>query len=242
MDLRRRGRRGLLAGALTLAALLGPSVPAATAAPADAFDFRVAPALAAWTGGFDLYRSGVFTTQKSWLWCTAASIQITRNIVFRQTDHTASGQRTYFNWMRAHNKYTLPLSAGVDAQGWAVRLPALRQLDVQALPRHLIQCCAPGARDQHAQDEPAGGHHRGQRQSRVARHGLHGHRGPCGQQLVHGHVGARGRAAVGAPVAQRLRHAAGHQAHPDPAPSYFTPWRYAPQRMVWDGKYVSVQP
>jgi hypothetical protein len=23
---------------------------------------------------------------------------------------------------------------------------------------------------------------------------------------------------------------------------YFTPWRYAPQRMIWDGRYVSIQP
>jgi hypothetical protein len=23
---------------------------------------------------------------------------------------------------------------------------------------------------------------------------------------------------------------------------YFTPWRYAPRAMVWDGRYVSIQP
>ncbi len=45
-------------------------------------------ALSAWTGGIDLYRTGVFTTQKTWLWCTAADVQIMRNIVYHQTDHT----------------------------------------------------------------------------------------------------------------------------------------------------------
>ena len=76
-------------------------------------------ALPRWTGGVNLYRRGVYTTQKSWLWCTAASIQIIRNITRGTNDHTAKNQRRYFNWMRKHNRYRLPLSAGVDAQGWA---------------------------------------------------------------------------------------------------------------------------
>ena len=79
-------------------------------------------ALSAWTGGVSLYRSGVFTTQRTWLWCTAADVQIARNIVFRTKDHTTANQRRYFEWMRAHNRYSLPLSAGVDAQGWAAGL------------------------------------------------------------------------------------------------------------------------
>ena len=74
--------------------------------------------LPAWTGGVNLYRNGTFTTQKSWLWCTAAGVQIVRNIVDRKIDHTAAGQRRYFDWMRTRNRYDLPLSAGVDAAGW----------------------------------------------------------------------------------------------------------------------------
>ena len=23
---------------------------------------------------------------------------------------------------------------------------------------------------------------------------------------------------------------------------FFTPWRYAPKRMIWDGRYISIQP
>src|SRR5262245_1075700 len=77
------------------------------------------PSIGRWTGGIDLYRPGAFTTQRSWLWCTAADVQIARNIVERERDHTTTGQRRYFEWMRQHNRYDLPLSAGVDAQGWA---------------------------------------------------------------------------------------------------------------------------
>ena len=73
-----------------------------------------AAALSAWTGGVDLYRTGTFTTQQTWLWCTAASVQLIRNIVRHESDHTRSGQRRYYDYMRAHNRYNLPPSAGVD--------------------------------------------------------------------------------------------------------------------------------
>jgi hypothetical protein len=75
-----------------------------------------------WTGGVDLYRSGVFTTQKTWLWCTAADVQIIRNIVDRQSDHTRSSQQRYFDYMRAHNRYDIPLKDGVDPAGWTAGL------------------------------------------------------------------------------------------------------------------------
>ena len=76
-SIRRRwsARLGLAAVLASLAfAVLGasPSAPSVDA-------------LSRWTGGVDLYRSGVFTTQKTWLWCTAADVQIIRNIV----DHRA---------------------------------------------------------------------------------------------------------------------------------------------------------
>jgi hypothetical protein len=79
-----------------------------------------APASAAsrWTGGIDLYRSGVFTTQQSWLWCTAASIQIVRNIVRHEGDHSRASQSRYFDYMRAHDRYRIPLKDGTDPAGW----------------------------------------------------------------------------------------------------------------------------
>jgi hypothetical protein len=79
-------------------------------------------ALSKWTGGVQLYRSGVFTTQKSWLWCTAADVQIMRNIDRGTTDHSATNQRKYFAYMRAHNRYAIPASDGVDPAGWTAGL------------------------------------------------------------------------------------------------------------------------
>jgi len=81
-----------------------------------------AVAISRWTGGMDLYRSGVFTTQKTWLWCTAADVQIIRNIVDHEADHSRSSQQRYFDAMRAHNRYNIPVSDGVDPVGWTYGL------------------------------------------------------------------------------------------------------------------------
>ena len=96
-----------IAVALSLIAIGGPR-----GSPSDA------SALSKWTGGIDLYRSGVFTTQQSWLWCTAAGVQIIRNIVDRQSDHSTTSQSRYFAYMRNHNRYPIPTSDGVDPAGW----------------------------------------------------------------------------------------------------------------------------
>jgi hypothetical protein len=100
--------RVAVVGRVTLLALL----LAAVAAPAPA------SAASRWTGGIDLYRSGVFTTQKSWLWCTPASIQIVRNIVRHEADHSAASQSRYFDYMRAHDRYRIPVKDGTDPAGW----------------------------------------------------------------------------------------------------------------------------
>ncbi len=81
-----------------------------------------ASASAGWTGSLDLYRPGVFTTQATWLWCTAADVQIARNIVHREDDHSAASQQRYFDWMRTRDRYAIPVSDGVDPQGWAAGL------------------------------------------------------------------------------------------------------------------------
>jgi hypothetical protein len=105
---------------------VGPS-PAGTPAPAAGLVSRATPtepaaALPRWTGGVDLYRKGVFSTQKTWIWCTAAGVQISRNIVRGANDHSATSQRRYFRYMRAHQRYRIPLSDGVDPTGWAAGL------------------------------------------------------------------------------------------------------------------------
>ena len=64
----------------------------------------------------------MFTTQKTWLWCTAADVQIIRNIVRHTTDHTRANQSRYFDYMRAHDRYAIPVSDGTDPGGWAAGL------------------------------------------------------------------------------------------------------------------------
>ncbi len=237
-----------LAGALLvlpLSALAAPAV-GASAAGADRASptgpALAAPALAAWHGGIDLYRSGTFTTQQTWLWCTAADIQITRNIVFRQHDHTSAGQQRYFDWMRAHNRYRIPLSGGVDAQGWAegfqhlvdrrYRLYASSTFDaalrsaVTNLRRTNLPVGITVDRGNHAwlitgftaTADPA----------------VTSHFTVTGVRVVGPLYGLQSKNGYDMPPDTRLT--------PAQLRRFFTPWYYPPVRMVWDGRYVSIQP
>ena len=190
----------------------------------------------------NLYRSGVFTTQKSWLWCTAAGIQIMRNIVRGTRDHTTANQRRYFNWMRRHNRYRLPLSAGVDPQGWAAgmrhyidgryRLIASKSFDsalrlaVIRLRKTNLPVGVTVARGNHAwilngftaTADPAVTSNFRVTSVRVT--------GPLyGRQSKNGYDMKPNKKLT---VAQFRR--------------FFTPWWYAPKRMIWDGRYISIQP
>jgi hypothetical protein len=70
----------------------------------------------------DVYRRGVFSEQATWTWCTAASVQIIRNILFARTDHGAAQQRRFFAFMRSSNRYQRPGHRGVDPQGFLAGL------------------------------------------------------------------------------------------------------------------------
>ena len=110
-------------GSRWIARLLAPqSIASTLLAGRVALPGSEVSALSAWTGGIDLYRTGVFTTQKTWLWCTAADVQIMRNIVYHQTDHTRTTQSRYFNYMRAHDRYAIPVTDGTDPAGWTAGL------------------------------------------------------------------------------------------------------------------------
>lgn len=238
-DERRRRRTVLgliLAAGLTVASsgVPGPSVAAAAAVAAGG--------LPAWHGGIDLYRDGTYTVQKSWLWCTAAGVQIVRNIVDHESDHTAGAQRRYFAWMRQHNRYHLPLSAGVDPQGWAAglrhfvddryRLVASTTFDdaLRSAVRRLRQTSLPVAL--------------------AVSHGNHGWIltgfTATADPLTSGSFRVTGVRVVGPLYGLQSRN--GYDMPPDtrltPAElrRFLTPWRYAPMSMVWDGRYVSIQP
>lgn len=201
-----------------------------------------APQLSTWDGGVSLYRAGTFTTQKSWLWCTAADVQIARNIVDHQTDHSKAGQQTYFRWMRLHNRYRLPLSAGVDPRGWAAGM------------RHFVD-------DRYRLVSSAT--FEGALRSAVTRLRLTGL--PVALAVSHGNHGwlLTGFTATADPaVTTAFRVTSVRVVGPlyglqskngyDMAPNtkltptqlrrYFTPWNYKPMKMIWDGRYVSIQP
>lgn len=244
----RTAARGLLAGALLVGPMLAWGAPTAGAAarvapiPSSGAMVADAPALSPWRGGVDLYRAGTFTTQQTWLWCTAAAIQITRNIVLHQQDHSYAGQQRYFDWMRAHNRYSIPLSGGVDAQGWAAgfqhfvdrryRLYASSSFDaalrsaVVNLRRTNLPVGITVDRGNHAwlltgftaTADPAATTHFTVTSVRVV--------GPL--------YGLQSKNGYDMPPDTRLT--------PSQLRHYLTPWYYPPVRMAWDGKYVSVQP
>ena len=201
-----------------------------------------AAALPAWHGGIDLYRKGTFTTQKSWLWCTAADVQIIRNIARHQTDHSTTGQRRYFDWMRLHNRYDLPLSAGVDPAGWTAGLRHFVDDRYRLVASRTFAAALKSA------------------VMNLRRTNL-----PVGITVANGgHAWVlTGFTATADPLSTTsfsvtsvrvvgplfgLQSKNGYDMPPDtkltPAQlrHYFTPWKYAPKRMIWDGTYVSIQP
>ena len=201
-----------------------------------------AAGLPAWTGGVSLYRTGSFTTQRSWLWCTAAGVQIVRNIVDRGSDHTTAGQRRYFDWMRGRNRYDLPLSAGVDPAGWTAglrhfvddryRLVSSRSFDGalrSAVTRMRLTNLPVALTVSHgnhgwilsgfrATADPARTSHFTVTSVRVT--------GPL--------YGLQSKNGYDMPPNTKLTTAQ--------LKRFFTPWKYAPMPMIWDGRYDSIQP
>jgi hypothetical protein len=232
----------LLVVALALFGLAGSPATATGAIGTPATNAAAGTALPAWTGGVELYRAGTFTTQRTWLWCTAAGVQIARNIVDHEQDHSVTGQRRYFDWMRQHNRYDLPLSAGVDAQGWAAGM------------RHFVddryRLVSSGSFDSALRSAV----------ERMRRTNL-----PVAITVMHGNhawllVGFRATADPGTTSRYTvtsvrvvgplfgLQSRNGYDMPPNtrltPAQlrRFFTPWHYDPKPMIWDGHYISIQP
>jgi len=236
-------RNAVAASALIVALASVPAAAAAkttwpdpgAAAPSDAL-------LPAWDGSIDLYRDGVFTTQKSWLWCTAAGVQIVRNIVERDNDHSTSSQGRYFDWMRKRNRYDLPESAGVDPQGWTAGLR--RFVDDRY---RLVASRSFGAALWSA---AANLRRTGLPVALTVSNGNHGWIltgfEATADPLMTDDFEVTSVRVVGPLYGRQSKN--GYDMPPDTQLSarelrrFFTPWRYAPLAMVWDGKYVSMQP
>jgi hypothetical protein len=78
-------------------------------------------AAAGWTGRFSVYTQGAFSMQYLDYTCVGASVQMMRNMVRGQRDHSASNQKKYWQYGRNHSRY-LASNNGVDPVGWVAAL------------------------------------------------------------------------------------------------------------------------
>jgi hypothetical protein len=223
--------RGLLAVVIATVGLVGLAPP------------QRAAALSAWTGSVDLYRAGTFTTQKTWLWCTAADVQIVRNIVEREADHSRASQQRYFDWMRAHNRYAIPVSDGVDPAGWAAgfrrfvddryRLTQSRSFDaalrsaVTSLRRTSLPVGITVAHGTHAWIVTGFSATADPATTRTFR--------VTNVRVVGPLWGLQSRT-----YGYDMR--PGTSLTPKQLAGFFTPWHYGGVRMAWEGRWVSIQP
>lgn len=202
-----------------------------------------APALSRWTGGVNLYRPGVFSTQRTWYWCTSAGAQMMRNIVHGTRNHSKAQQRGIFSFMRARNRYAIPVADGVDPAGWAAGLR--RWVD----PRYKIV---------------AKRTFKGALRSAVTR--LRKTNLPVAIAVAHGtHAWVLTGFAATADPARTTRfkvrsvrvsgplwglqsRAYGYDMRPNTGlttgqlAGFFTRWHYPRVRMAWEGRWVSIQP
>lgn len=200
-------------------------------------------ALSKWTGGVQLYRTGVFTTQKSWLWCTAADVQIMRNIDRGTADHSTTNQRKYFDYMRSHNRYAIPASDGVDPAGWTAGLR--RYVDDSY---RLVQSTS---FESALRTSVTNLRKTGLPVAITVSHGGHA-------WIIVGFTATADPAVTSKFTVTSVRvvgslwglqsRTYGYDMKPNTKltpkqlKGFFTPWHYARIRMAWEGKWVSVQP
>ncbi len=76
-----------------------------------------------WSGSYDLFRTGAFSTQRTMSWCVGASIQMMLNLVRGTSDQSKANQEAYFDYARHNDAYTPADGAnGTDPQGWSEAL------------------------------------------------------------------------------------------------------------------------
>ncbi len=201
-----------------------------------------AAALSRWTGGIDLYRSGVFTTQKTWLWCTAADVQIIRNIVDHTTDHTRANQQRYFDYMRAHDRYAIPVTDGTDPGGWAAGLRHYVDSRYRVVASTSFNSALRSAvTNLRKTNRPV---------AIAVQHGNHGWVltgfTATADPATTTHFTVTSVRVVG-PLWGLQDRSYGYDMRPDTKltpsqfKSFFTPWHYSRVRMAWEGDWVSIQ-
>jgi len=201
------------------------------------------PALSRWRGSIDLYRRGVYSMQRTWHWCTAAGAQIMRNIVHGKSNPRYAQQRRMFRYMRAHDRYRIPLRHGVDPAGWAAGLRRFVDPRYQLVTSRSFKAALRSAvRNLRRTNLPVG---------ITVAHGNHawvltGFSATADPAKTDDFkvTGVR----VTGPLWGRQNRSYGYDMRPNTRltrkqlKSFFTRWHYAPVRMAWEGRFVSVQP
>ena len=81
-----------------------------------------APSMAAgWAGRFSVYTKGSFSYQHLDYTCVGASVQMMLNMINDTSRHSATAQKTYWQYGRDHSKHK-PGNMGVDPVGWVAAL------------------------------------------------------------------------------------------------------------------------
>lgn len=225
----------VLAGPLsTVNAAAGSPAPSATTTA------TATGALSRWTGGIDLYRPGAFVVQGTWYWCTAANAQIMRNMKYGLANHSQATQGAYFSYMRAHDRYSFPVTDGTDPQGWAAGIAHY----VDARYRLLTY----GSFDAALHDAVTRLRLTGLPVSLAVMHGAHA-------WVLHGFTATADPAVTSHFTVTSVRVTGplyGKSGNTYDLPpdarlttatfrSYFTPFHYGRVRMVWEGRYVTIQ-
>ncbi len=191
----------------------------------------------------DLYREGAFATQRTWQWCTAAGVQIMRNIAHGETDRARVRQDRYYRYMRDHNAYDVPAKDGVDPGGWEAGLrrfvddryrlvasdsfPSAIRSAVTSLRRTNLPVGLTVARGSHAWI-------------------LTGFTATADPLVTDDFRILTVR--VTGPLWGLQSRRWGYDMRPNTEltpgelQAFFTPWHYAPIRMAWEGQWVSMQP
>ena len=196
-----------------------------------------------WEGGVNLYRPGVFSTQKTWYWCTAADVQIMRNIAHQKTNHSKAQQGRFFGYMRAHNRYSIPVRHGVDPAGWSAGLR--RYVDPRyrlVANRSFKKALRSAVRNLRRTNLPVG--------ITVARGNhawvLTGFEATADPATTSDFRVTSVR--VTGPLWGLQSRSYGYDMRPNKRLTrkqlkrFFTPWHYPLIRMAWEGRWVSVQP
>jgi hypothetical protein len=165
-----------------------------------------------------------------------------RNIVYRQTDHTRTNQSRYFDYMRAHDRYAIPVTDGTDPAGWTAGLRHFVDTRYRLYQSTTFNSALRSAvTNLRKTNRPVG---------LLVAHGDHawvltGFTATADPARTTNFTVTTVR--VVGPLWGLQSRTYGYDMRPDTklTPSqfrtFFTPWHYARVRMAWEGRWVSIQ-